>query len=493
MLMHRYTFIVIIFLALFTQGCNTLEVHYFAAHANRPTEYLTFYKNLDQAVKENGVKDAANFSITGFPYLRGNDFLIGLKDKLTSNAQKELWVKLMRGLDIESREKEIQNLPSSAIARLARQFPQAPSREALIKKLSLYSQKLLEHDQSRPNFYELVKKGLGKPSEYSPLVRTAQVCPIFSIPVVVETARMHKKFKNWQEKPLQEIKVQKYLKFYTPPHISNFPSDAAQMFDASRRNALGMPQLSEDEIQQLVMALAPVFEQDEVADYDQIGEMVWDKNHVKVNGKKPVVYYYITYAFIRGEPVMQINYVIWYSARGGPHTPWIERGPIDGLTLRITLDGRGQPVMTDIMNNCGCYHFFVPNKEKIVRIVSNDTFVPTWLPETFPQKHLHLRMDSGRHLVVHIFTDGTPQNNLPYELKPYDVLETLAHDNGRTESIFTREGILKDSSRLEPLVLFSAGIAHIGSMRQRGHHAIKLVGEEDFTDPELFDKNFVFK
>jgi hypothetical protein len=29
-------------------------------------------------------------------------------------------------------------------------------------------------------------------------------------------------------------------------------------------------------------------------------------------------------------------------------------------------------------------------------------------------------------------------------------------------------------------------------MRQRGHHAIKLVGREHFDDPELFDKNFEF-
>jgi len=34
------------------------------------------------------------------------------------------------------------------------------------------------------------------------------------------------------------------------------------------------------------------------------------------------------------------------------------------------------------------------------------------------------------------------------------------------------------------------GIVDIGSMRQRGHHAIKLVGREHFDDPDLFDRNF---
>ena len=32
------------------------------------------------------------------------------------------------------------------------------------------------------------------------------------------------------------------------------------------------------------------------------------------------------------------------------------------------------------------------------------------------------------------------------------------------------------------------GIVDIGSMRQRGHHAIKLVGREHFDDPDLFDE-----
>jgi hypothetical protein len=37
------------------------------------------------------------------------------------------------------------------------------------------------------------------------------------------------------------------------------------------------------------------------------------------------------------------------------------------------------------------------------------------------------------------------------------------------------------------------GIPDVGSMRQRGHHAVKLVGRSDFEDPDLFDDNFEFK
>jgi hypothetical protein len=37
------------------------------------------------------------------------------------------------------------------------------------------------------------------------------------------------------------------------------------------------------------------------------------------------------------------------------------------------------------------------------------------------------------------------------------------------------------------------GIPKVGYMRQRGHHAIKLAGRAHFTDPDLFDNNFIFK
>jgi hypothetical protein len=37
------------------------------------------------------------------------------------------------------------------------------------------------------------------------------------------------------------------------------------------------------------------------------------------------------------------------------------------------------------------------------------------------------------------------------------------------------------------------GIHKIGSMRQRGHHAIELIGRSQFDDPTLFDESFVFK
>jgi hypothetical protein len=150
--------------------------------------------------------------------------------------------------------------------------------------------------------------------------------------------------------------------------------------------------------------------------------------------------------------------------------------------------------MVDIMNNCGCYHFFVPHHKKIGKMIPTpdgiDAFVPRRLPESYPQKRLKLRIISGWHQVAHMDDEMNATRSLSYQLAAYEQLEMLPHEDQTFESIFNSAGIGKGSGRVEPLIFFPMGIVDIGSMRQRGHHAIKLVGREHFDDPDLFDRNF---
>jgi hypothetical protein len=219
---------------------------------------------------------------------------------------------------------------------------------------------------------------------------------------------------------------------------------------------------------------------------------------VHINTDEPTVYYYLSYGIFKQKPIVQINYAAWFSAREGPLAPWIERGPLDGLTLRISLDPEGNPFMLDIMNNCGCYHTFIPRKEAVMekkeRPLAIDAFVPQWLPDNFPALSLRIRVNSGWHQVQRVWASKDPLSSArTYRLLRYDELETLPHPDGRYESVFDARGIMKGSNRIEPFLLFSMGVASVGSMRQRGHHAISLVGWDHFDDPELFEKNFIFE
>jgi hypothetical protein len=153
--------------------------------------------------------------------------------------------------------------------------------------------------------------------------------------------------------------------------------------------------------------------------------------------------------------------------------------------------------MVDVINNCGCYHLFAPDPDRVDRIVSQplefDAFVPQWLPAIPSGRRLGIRLSSGWHQVQRLLAVQEAADSTPYELIPYDVIESLSQEDGQRESLFDMQGIAKGSERAERFVLFSVGIPSIGSMRQRGHHATELIGRAHFDDPYLFERNFGFK
>ena len=58
-----------------------MEIQSFTVHANRSQDAVVFFRMLDDAVDEAGVSDAAVLPVKGFPYLRTDRFLIGLKSE----------------------------------------------------------------------------------------------------------------------------------------------------------------------------------------------------------------------------------------------------------------------------------------------------------------------------------------------------------------------------------------------------------------------------
>jgi hypothetical protein len=362
-------------------------------------------------------------------------------------------------------------------------------------RAAFYSEKMLINDQRLPDFYEVLLRAVTDPSEYSTAMRVAGIYPLTAIPVTAVTRRVQEKFRKWHHTPPDQLETMGELTAYVPSRSTEYSEQTVRLvLNRSRQNALLIPQPSIADQKILLAMSAPVIIQDVAADYDNIGEVVWQDDKVSVHPAEPTVYYYLSHARLKGVPVLQLNYVYWYSARNGPKSPWIERGSIDGITVRVSLDYDGLPFMVDIMNNCGCYHFFVPHHKKIGKVIPTpdgvDAFVPRRLPESYPRKRLKLRIISGWHQVAHMDDDMNEARSLPYQMAAYEQLEMLPHDDKSFESIFNSAGIGKDSGRIEPLILFPMGIVDIGSMRQRGHHATKLVGREHFDDPDLFDRNF---
>lgn len=484
------------FLPLFLWiGCATISMNRQVAELQRPLEAVHFFELLDRSVAETGVRDASVFAVSGFPYLRTNRFLTGLKDDLTNSSRKAQWVRWMQQLDLEARQKEINNLPAAALQDLARLLGEPSGRQMLQQRAAIYSEKLLTHDQGQSHFYDLLLESVTDPSEYSTAMRILGIYPLTLIPVTIVTHRVQNKFRKRQLVAADQIEILGELTAYKPSHVTDYSDRIVRLIlDRSRQNPLCVPRPSAADRQTLLTMFAPVIYQDVAADYDEIGKVVWQDDKVSINPAKPTVYCYLSHARLKGMPVLQLNYVFWYSARNGRESPWIEKGPLDGLTVRVSIDFDGAPFMIDVMNNCGCYHFFVPHVKKIGKMIPTpdgmDAFVPRRLPEFYPQKRLKLRIISGWHQVVNMDDTMTAARFLPYQLADYKQLEMLPRNDQSFESIFNSAGIGKGTERIEPLIFFPMGIVDVGSMRQRGHHATKLVGREHFDEPDLFDRNF---
>jgi hypothetical protein len=485
--MKQYKSFFVLFF-LFFVSCTYLTIHRIEQAFERPRSCQEFLDQLDARVKEAGVGSASSVPVPGFPYLRTNRFLAALKKDLKDEREKEEWVRWMQKLDLEARGKEIGNLPN-----LNRTV-----REGLLARSEACSSELLKNDQNRPDFYRILYSLITVPDEYSFLRRAAGLYPFMVLPIAVATDRSRKKIRSWYETPLNALPVDGELKTFVPEKkISLKGREIQEIIEESKKNPLNVPLPNREQEKALVESFAPIFIQDVAASYDRPGQVVWKDHCIAVIPEKPTVYYYISHAFLKGKPILQVNYVIWYSERAGKRSPWFEKGQRDGLTARVSLDPAGRAFMVDVVNDCGCYHIFTPDKEQVDQVISRpfgfDPFMPQWLPAVSQGERLGIRINSGWHQVERLISVGEPSDTIPYALVPYDVLETLPHEDGQRESIFDRRGIAKNSERVERFMLFSMGIPSIGSMRQRGHHAIDLVSRVHFDDPYLLDDHFVFK
>ena len=483
---------------LFLAACSATAPFQISTSPDEVRSCRNLLGRLDREIEEAGHTDASASRVPGFPYLRANRFLSALKKDLRDADQRQQWVEWMEELSLISREKEIRNLPDQAIFSLLGEDKGEADRETLSSRVASCSRTLLRNDQEDPVFYSTLQEAVDVPDEYSSLRRIVGLYPLFVLPIAVATRNAKNKAGSWYEGDMEALPVDGQLRTLIPPQEGSLThQEVREMIESSRKNPLRVPRPQPALLKVLVQSFAPLFVQDTVAPYDRIGRVKWKGNRIEVDPEKPTVYYYLSHALLKKEPILQINYAVWYPERAGDRPPSIEKGFLDGLTVRVSLDSRGNPFMVDIINNCGCYHLFSPLEERVECIKSYSTrpdpFVPQWLPELPRGKRLGIRINSGWHQVERLFPAEEFLDPVPYELMSYDVLEALPREGGGAESMFDARGIAKNSERKERFILFSMGIPSIGSMRQRGHHAIELIGRSHFDDPDLFDTYFFFK
>lgn len=477
----------LLFLVVSGSGCATRDIRPPAAPPS------PFFSAIDAAIKEQKVTNAAAFAVPGFPSLRCDRFLVAMAKQATGGPEEAAWIRHMTDLQIQTRQSEIKNLAPETKTRLAASFGCSKGAALSCLKNLLRA----ESDQARkrickdPEAIQRLRNTITAPEEYRTWMRIFGY-PAAYLPVRHFTVKGQKKFSDWHKTPTRDLPAKGPWIWYQVSPGSRAPFS---MIPEVRRDALDIPLFSPAMKKALFRLYAPELLVETASLSDRPATIV---NGPTYDTDRPCMYTYSDFGLFKDRPVLRLYYTVWFTKRTGPHAPRIERGPGDGITFRVTIDEKGHPIAADIMNTCGCYHFFLPDTFRMTGIRKPSSglpaFVPSSLPNTYPQTRMVLRINAGWHQVTGILTPATTKTVAAKSeicrIASYTELESLPQNGG---SFFTESGIAKGSSRIEPLLFFPMGIPKVGYMRQRNHHPVKLIGREYFSDPKILEKNFYWK
>jgi len=285
--------------------------------------------------------------------------------------------------------------------------------------------------------------------------------------------------------------------------------EAVEQLLASRRiDALGRPVLTEQVQQWLLQAFMPVFEIERLGPFDDPGRVSLDETGTAiVDPTKPTIYTRLAYTSEGGRQLVQLIYTVWFTERPARSTFDIYAGRLDGVTIRLTLNERGQPAVVDSIHPCGCYHQFFHTVHakplpKPGRLSSSEEwrFMPTTelaIPVQTELTRLTVTMTSGEHYLHRVAfkppvgRQGTTAKVIPAAVLPEGVLTSLALGSRQERrSLYGSDGIVPGTERSERWLLWPMGIKSAGAMRQSGTQATAFVGRRHFDDGDIIDSRF---
>ncbi|MEF8942171.1 MAG: hypothetical protein V5B78_05185 [Desulfohalobiaceae bacterium] len=478
-------------LALFWGGCAHVPSPSPSKHlgvegpAGRCAE---FFADLDQAIKQAGVRDAGAFRIRGHPYLRTNRFLASFRDEIKDEAMFSAWLDRLQELDREARRHEIDNLPS--LERL--DPPLEANRTALVRRVRECGDVLREADCRGKRAEKRIQRRARAADEYIVLRRVAGAYPLTRFLVLRGVKGWHEEAETMYSAEPPPKKRTRYA-LRSPSNSTSTPSD---LVERVYRDALGIPDYSARAKKALFRYYAPVWEVKTRSRGDHIGTPAPEnRSELRVATKRPITFTRLSFTRFGDSVLTQLNYVVWIPARPKTGSLDLRGGFLDGLNYRVTLDTDGKPLLYETMHNCGCYHRLFPTNRLTLRGNPKYAEPPLVLPSpevSHDAMRVVISLASRTHYVEHLY--GVPRDRAVrgerYSLAPYRRLRSLPLPNGGSRSLFRENALVAGSERLERLFLWPTGVLSPGAMRQWGRHAVAFVGKRHFDDPRLIGRIF---
>ena len=437
---------------------------------------------------EQGATPSAPARIVGFPYLRVDRFLASYREPPLNPAETTAWLMRLNALDREARRVEWASLPDPVRTALNRRH--APG-EGVSAVLARCAGVLRTADLTDPERLALIRDRARAPDDYNTVSQVLGLYPLTALPVDFGVYRYQAETHALFARPLAELPVRGELRRYGLP--AALPVVATD-FTAVPRDALDIPEPSPAQLETLFALHAPVWEIDVATADDRTGAPYWRAAGLPtVNSAEPAIYRYLSYARWRGEPLLQLNYLIWFAARPRTGAFDLLGGPLDGVLWRVTLDRSGQPVLYDSIHACGCYHQLFPGPTLRLRSETAQWAEPPLVPQPAPAvgegERIVIRLASGSHYLQRVYADR-PGAMTALEAREYATLYAVPVEKGPPRSLFGPDGLVAGSERAERWLLWPTGVPSPGAMRERGRHAIAFVGRRHFDDADLLDRLF---
>lgn len=465
-------------LVLWLGGCAGVAPHrhagFDAADARLDAEArqcVTFWRALDDAIDDAGVRDAQEARVPGRPYLRANRLVASLLR--AGDADRAGLVDVMRALDRKARQAEVANLPSAVRARLESKV--GGPLEAAVGRCG---DVLMASDAARGDLSVEV------PDDYQGWKRAVGLYPIVKFPFYRGVRGYQRETEQTFALPLDSLPRAGELLRVTAATAGRAPDDLS----------FGR-ELSDADLFAAAARYAPVFEIDVADDNDRPGRLHLDeRGAARVDATDGRLHVRLSHARFAGALRPQLVYSIWFAAR--PRTGALDLlgGRLDGITWRVTLGDDGQPLLFDTIHNCGCYHQFFPTARVRARPspggLDEWAFVPQALPALRPGERVFVRVASRTHYLQRVSVGLPPSDPIVLPLVHDDSLRSLPLPAGGRRSLFDADGIVRGSERGERWLFWPMGVREPGAMRQWGRHATAFLGRRHFDDPDLLDRYF---
>lgn len=446
-----------------------------------------WFAEMDAAVAFNRVGDAEAARILGFPELRVNRLLASFASQAAEDpAAFEAWWSGLRALDARARVVELANLPASRRARLGGPLPE------LRERLAQCGARLAAADRASPARRRAVLDRARVPDDYTDWKRALGLYPMTRRPFFAGVRRWQAEMSAAMQ--AADAPAPRSIRRYAPTGDASRAAARALLARAPR-NALGIAQFTPEEEAGLLAAYAPRLAVGTQSEDDRPGRPAWrqDDDRPEVDTSLPTVYARVAATRFYGAMLTQLVYTVWFPAR--PRTSLFDplSGHLDGVILRITLDGSGRPLILDSIHTCGCYHVFFPSERLSARPPPRQDiewlFAPERLPALPDGARYTVRLAAGSHYVLGIAAEAQREAH-PYAIAPEDALRSLPLPGQGRRSLYGPDGVVPGTDRGEALFFWPMGIDRPGAMRQWGHHATAFVGRRHFDDPDLLERRF---